>query len=173
MKDFIYKHIAFILIITITLTSCERDDLCPQDTPITPQLFIEFFDNDNPTELLAPRNLVIIEEGTVLEEGGTNFIAGISTSVLLPLRTDTDQTRYEFILNAVDATNENPENTDTFVIDYERTEEFLSKACGFRVIFNGVDAQDFEGDDGAWIQNIELINTSITDETEAHISIFH
>jgi len=109
----------------------------------------------------------------VLEDGITNFIAVSGTNVLIPLRTNNDQTRYEFILNAVDPTDDNPQNTDTFIIDYERTEEFLSKACGFRVIFNNADAQDFGGDDGSWIQNIELINTSITDETEAHIRIFH
>ncbi len=173
MKNLIHKYSVLMLVLTSLLSSCERDDLCPQDIPITPQLFIEFFDNDNPTELLAPRNLVIVEEGVVLEDGITNFIAVSGTNVLIPLRTNNDQTRYEFILNAVDPTDDNPQNTDTFIIDYERTEEFLSKACGFRVIFNNADAQDFGGDDGSWIQNIELINTSITDETEAHIRIFH
>jgi len=173
LKNFLNKYNIWILVLTSLLWSCERDDLCPQDTPITPQLFIEFFDNDNPTELLAPRNLIIIEEGVVLEDGNTNFIVGSGTSVLIPLRTNSDQTRYEFILNGTDATDANPENIDTFIIDYERAEDFISKACGFRVTFNNVDTQDFGGDDGSWIQNIELINTSITDETEAHIRIFH
>jgi len=161
LKNLIHKYSVLMLVLTSLLSSCERDDLCPQDIPITPQ------------QLLAPRNLVIVEEGVVLEDGITNFIAVSGTNVLIPLRTNNDQTRYEFILNAVDPTDDNPQNTDTFIIDYERTEEFLSKACGFRVIFNNADAQDFGGDDGSWIQNIELINTSITDETEAHIRIFH
>ena len=155
------------LVFFCLLNSCERDDICPGDTPVTPQLVIDFFDIENPTEALAPRNLGIIEEGAE-----TGFaISG--TSILIPLRTNVDQTRYLFVLNSSDPTDENPENTDLLVFDYTRTDNFISKACGFRVTYSGLQEQVFANDDGFWIENIEVVNPIIDNENETHIRIFH
>lgn len=153
--------------ILLILASCERDDLCPEGTPVTPQLVIEFFDADNPTELLAPRNLGIIEEGAE-----TGF-AVTGTTIFVPLRTNVDQTRFLFVLNSSDANDNNPENIDQLILDYNRTEDFISKACGFRVSYSNLQEQIFAGDDGFWIENIEVVNPIIENENETHIRIFH
>jgi len=155
----------------LLLASCERDDICAASTPTTPLLIIRFYDAANPTELKAVSNLDIIENGTGITESGTFS----SDSIAIPLRTNMDITSLELILNStsdIDDT-ENPINADLINFEYTRSEDFISKACGFRVIYN--DLQEFRApqDDGFWIQNLIIDNSTIDNETTAHIRIFH
>jgi len=148
----------------ITLTSCERDDICAESTPVTPLLVIDFFDIENPTEPKTPTDLIVVESG------GANQLAFNTATISIPLRTDTDQTNFLFAINAG---NENSENIDGFSVSYVRTEEYISKACGFRVTYDAIDPNRTAGTDDFWIQDIQVINTSVEDETSAHIQIFH
>ena len=102
----ISTKVLYLLFFTVFF-SCERDDLCPEDAQITPQLVIDFFDINNPSELLAPTNLLIIEEGT------ENSFAPSGTTIFVPLRTNVDQTRFLFVLNSTNEENDltNPPNT--------------------------------------------------------------
>lgn len=157
----------FITVISIILASCERDDICAEGTPTTPLLVIEFFDSDNPSEQKIPTNLFLVEEGANV---GLSFN---SATISVPLRTDVDQTRFNFIFNFGSEDDEAPQNEDLLVFNYLRQEEFVSKACGFRVIYQDLQDQFFQLQDDAWIENVTILNSTVEDDTEAHIRIFH
>lgn len=156
-----------IITLTLTLSSCERDDICAETLPVTPLLIIDFFDAENPSEPKVPEGLFIAEEGS------NSGIAFTSSSISLPLRTNIDQTRFDFFLNFQDENQETAQNVDRVVFNYSRDEDFVSKACGFRVTYQALQNEFNPLEDGAWINNITILNATIEDETETHIRIFH
>lgn len=162
-----FKIAFLITCFTIALSSCERDDICAEATPVTPLLVIDFFDIENTTEAKIPTDLIVVENG---ETVGLGFN---TSTISIPLRTDVDQTDFLFVLNAGNESEETPENIDGLIISYTRMEEYISKACGFRIIYNALNPTPNSQNDGAWIQDIILINTTVEDETSAHIQIFH
>lgn len=161
------KIFFYVLMSCLLLASCERDDICAESTPITPLLVIEFFDADNPSEQKVPNNLFIVEEGESL---GLSFN---TASITIPLRTDIDETRFNFVLNTGSEDADEPENVDAVTFRYVRQEEFVSKACGFRIIYQALQDEFIPLNDGAWIDNITINNATVEDETETHIRIFH
>ena len=163
------RILSCIILCCILLSSCERDDICAESTPVTPLLVIDFFDIENTTELKTPVNLTIREmNGDTLEGSPFN-----SATISIPLRTDIDETNLLFILNTGDESAETPENEDGFTISYVRVEEYISKACGFRVTYEAIDPNRTAETNGFWMQDIQVINTTVEDETSAHIQIFH
>ncbi len=156
-----------LLFLGILLSSCERDDICAEATPVTPLLVIDFFDIENTTEPKIPTDLIVVENG---ETVGLEFN---EATISIPLRTNVDQTDFLFVLNANNESEETPENIDGLTITYVRTEEYISKACGFRVIYNALDATPSSQNDDFWIQEVLITNTTVEDETSAHIQIFH
>lgn len=149
-------------------TSCERDDICAESTPTTPLLIIRFYDFDNPSEFKVPTNLGIAESD---QENGLLFN---SDSIAIPLRTDVDQTSFRFVLNATGETDtEDISNEDLIDFTYERTEDYVSKACGFRITYDGLGESRTPQPDGFWIQDLIIDNNTVDNETTAHIRIFH
>ena len=161
------KGVLLVLLSCLLLSSCERDDICAAVTPITPLLVIDFFDADNPSEPKVPDGLFIAEEGADVG------LAFSSASISIPLRTDANQTRYDFILNFGEVDGDTPQNIDRLIFNYIPQEEFVSKACGFRVTYQGLQDEFIPLQDNAWIANITILDATIDDETEAHIRIFH
>ena len=102
-------------------------------------------------------------------------------SIALPLRTDTDISKFTFHIDyAIDdnVTPEDPDddiilgNPDVVTINYQREDVYVSRACGFKTIFNNVNFS-FETDADNWIINSEIINANVENEFTAHIKIFH
>lgn len=168
MKKLFY---ILLLIICFGQSACERDDICAETTPTTPLLIIKFYDADSPSDPKAPNNLAIVAEGSIPEDTGFTVSAG-TDSIAIPLRTIEDVTTYSFIINSQEEDDE-PINVDDLVFTYIRYEEYVSKACGFRVIYDELLAELVPQDDGSWIQNIIIENPTVNDQVEAHISIFH
>lgn len=162
------KKATFIIaLLSMLLSSCERDDICAEGTATTPLLVIEFFDSDNPSEEKIPTDLFLVEEGS---DVGLSFNAA---TISIPLRTDADQTRYNFVLNFGSEDEDAPQNADLLVFNYLREEDFVSKACGFRVTYQAIQDEFFPLPDNAWIENVTILNSTVEDDTEAHIRIFH
>ena len=163
-----FKILGVLAVLTILLVSCERDDICAESTPTTPLLIIRFYDADNPTEFKAASDLV------VAEVGASTGLIFTGDSIAIPLRTDIDITTYRFTINAnADVDAEDPPNEDLINFNYTRTEEYVSKACGFRTLYGQLgNARDGQGD-GSWIQELIIDNTTVNDAAEAHIRIFH
>lgn len=155
--------------ISISFSSCEKDDICEETTATTPKLIIEFYDILNPTVSKKVTNLA------VKEVGSTAIIGFVSESkIQLPLKTNEDITKYSLILNSTDVTID---NEDFLQFNYTRQNIFVSRACGYKTIFTLDPTTPYiktetSTPDGYWIQNITVATSNITTENETHIKIY-
>ena len=173
----------FLIIIAIASLGCQRDDICPATEDTTPLLIIRFYDINEPDELLAPQNLGIRAEGNEEyvsirnqsdREEVITFERFTGDSLAIPLKTNEDSTTFEFILNN-NSENQEPsdlKNTDVVQFTYSRAEEYINRACAYKVNYIGLKSNLQAGEDGAWIQEIQVDRTNIEDQNEAHVSIF-
>ena len=158
-----------LLVLSVTFSSCEKDDICDAATATTPKLIIEFYDILNPTVLKKVTNLA------VKEVGSTAIIGFVSESkIQLPLKTNEDITKYSLILNSTDVTID---NEDFLQFNYTRQNIFVSRACGYKTIFTLDPTTPYiktetSTPDGYWIQNITVATSNITTENETHIKIY-
>ena len=152
--------------------SCQRDDICPDSTPITPLLRISFFDFENPEVPKPPTNLRV-----KAADMDSIFLNRVNLSEInIPLKTDVDFTEYEFILNARTITDSvSNSNTDKIRFTYARSEIYINRACSYKV--NYIDLriapQPMEEDTDRWIKNIVVEEENIENETNTHILIYH
>lgn len=176
------KITVLLLILGFATSSCEPDDICDPSTPTTPRMLIQFYDIANPSVLKNVTNLKIIgegmTEGVVLNPTGIDAAKYIANgnNILLPLKTDADLSKYSFILNYG---NKNPvlTNEDNLQLNYTKENIFVSRACGYKTIFNLVpnnpyNLTDRTLPDGFWIQYVLVVKNNITYENETIIKIF-
>ncbi len=162
-------QLLFICLISITFSSCEKDDICDATTATTPKLIIEFYDILNPTVKKNVTNLAVKEINT------TSSLAFTGTSkIKIPLRTSQDLTKYSFILNSTDVTID---NEDFLQLNYSRQTIFVSRACGFKTNFTLDSATPYiktetSIPDGYWIQNVVINTSNISTENETHVKIY-
>ena len=161
------KKILLLLLIAITFSSCEKDDICTEET--TPRLILEFYDISNPSNLKTVLNLKIKGVGLTDDLGTYNNVS----KVQLPLKIDGTTTKYSLILNSLGTTP----NEDFLQFDYTTQNVYVSRACGYKTTFtlnspNGVIKTDAAIPDSFWIQDINIQTTNITTENETHIKIY-
>ena len=163
------KILLVLLVFSVTLSSCEKDDICDATTATTPKLIIEFYDILHPTVLKNVTNLA------VKEVGSTNVLVFTDKSkIQLPLKTNEDITKYSLILNSTDVTID---NEDFLQFNYTHQNIFVSRACGYKTIFTLDPTTPYiktetSTPDGYWIQNITVATSNITTENETHIKIY-
>ena len=160
-----------ILISALVIHSCERDDICAESTPTTPQIIFRFFDSINREDLSTVNDLMVFGLDDNNERVNLiNILSAVDTdSIALPLRTDIDETRFLFIENTNDTINE---NIDTLSVAYLRRDVFISRACGFANNFDEIQIT-VANDTLNWIMDSEVIRENVEDETSAHVQIFH
>jgi hypothetical protein len=165
------KKIQFLIIclLTITFSSCEKDDICEATTATTPKLIFEFYDILNPTVKKNVTNLAIKEINTTASLTFTG-----TSKIQIPLRTSQDLTQYSFILNSTDITID---NEDYLQFNYTRQNLFVSRACGFKTNFIFDSSAPFVKTetsipDGYWIQNVVINTFNIATENETHVKIY-
>jgi hypothetical protein len=176
------KIIALILILGFASSSCEPDDICDPTTPTTPRMLIQFYDVSNPSAQKKVTNLKVIGEGmtagVVLTPTGIDDAKYVTNenNILLPLKTVADIVKYTFILNYGD---KNPlfVNEDNLEFNYTRENLYVSRACGYKTIFNlGPNnpfiLTDSTIPDGKWMQYVLVAQNNITYEDETIIKIF-
>ena len=135
---------------------------------IAPRVIIEFYEAANPTVLKNVTNLGVIEP-TFSEGKPFNNVSKIE----VPLRTTADVTTLNFIENGSDTDSSN-DNIDAITFNYERVDEYISRACGFKTLFylNDTNPIVLTTDGNNWIQNIEVIQPNIENENEVHVKIY-
>lgn len=169
---------ASLLIIVLTLIisyySCERDDICPESTPTTPSLIIDVFDFSNQENKKNVFGLLIV--GADRQDALPDYGIVSSNNLILPLKTDENTTEYRLIKEAVRGDDGllTSGNEDVISINYSRREVFVSKACGYKTIFENVTLTIVDDEDN-WILSETPLNPnqSVEDETSAHFNIFH
>ena len=175
------KILILLLIATFAFSSCEKDDICDANTPTTPRLVIVFYDINNPSVLKNVNNLKVIGEG--MTEGivfnsatdDSKYLTNGST-ISIPLKTDVNTTTYSFVLNSGNA-NPTLTDIDEVTFNYTREDIFVSRACGFKVLFtfdpsNPIVHTSVPATKLKWMQYISVEKSNIATENETHIKVF-
>lgn len=165
------KKIVFItlsLLLAVSFWNCEKDDICASGTPVTPRVIIEFYDAADPSVLKNVTNLGVIAP-TFSEGKAFNNVSKIE----VPLRTTADVTTLNFIQNGSD-TNTTNDNVDEITFNYQRVDEYISRACGFKTLFylNDTNPIELTVDGNNWIHSIEVLQPNIETENEVHVKIY-
>jgi len=173
------KKIITILVFLLLTISCEKDDICTTPNADTAHLVIRFYDYLNQDTQKEVTNLLIVGVDNPL-----NLSYGVEStrdSIAIPLRILENNTSYKLIKDYAIDDNGTPTDTsddfatgneDVIILNYENEELFISKACGFKNIFNNVNF-GFDTDGDNWILGANVVNTKIENEDNAHIHIFH
>lgn len=177
------KIISLLLLFTFGLSSCEKDDICDANTPTTPRLVITFYDIANPTKTKNVSNLMVIgdkmKEGIVFNESlpvtdTTRYVTNGST-VMLPLKVNDSTTTYKLVYNSLN-TNPAAINTDVLKFNYTTQNVYVSRACGFKTIFQLRNIAPFvhtdPNGDTFWMTEVDLENPNIESENETHIKVY-
>lgn len=164
MSKTIFKYSLASLFIFFFL-NCEKDDICIQDIQETPDLILLMLDSEDNNTRKSPLGFRIRAIGTenILTQSNGD-------SIPLPLNTQEKVTQFEFILNEG---NDN-QNIDTLQINYQRIDQFINRACGYRANFilqqPSITLLN-PGND--WIKGYIILKDTITDEKAAHLGILY
>lgn len=179
-----------VLFTAFVLLSCERDDICAETTATTPRLLIEFYNPSSTDELKSVLRLTAYGEGLVVDDNGmeiqpiessdaTILFNQNSNALALPLRIDAEGelATVRFILEKdtnlrLDDNTASNSNIDILEINYIPEFIYVSRACGYKSIYNNLDI-DLQTDDNNWINNIDIVETTIENENTVHVRIFH
>ena len=181
------------LVAVLTLQNCERDDICAATTSTTPRLMIEFYSNEENDQLENVPRLSVYGEGLIIDDEGNPIEPEVESdatllfdenenAVELPLKVmpenQVSTVRYIFERNTnlrLDTDNTSTSNIDVIEIEYISKYEYVSRACGYKNVFNITDIDlNPDGDnDETWISNIEIIETVIENENTVHVYIYH
>lgn len=149
------KKTVGLISILLLFFSCEKDDFCTQN-PVTPNLILRFYDSTNRNTFKKVDNLYVWAEGK-----DSLFVNASLDSLYIPLNTAALETVYYF----------SKDNTiNQLTISYSTTNEYVSRSCGYKVIFNEVSFTS----NNSWINDFEPnIPITIENQNKAHVQIFH
>lgn len=148
------KLFSLLFVLTFVFTACEKDDFCTQN-PVTPKLILRFYDATD-TSATKTADELYVWSGTK-----DSIFENVSTdSLVIPLNSNTNQTVYSLSKS---------NSIEQFTIDYTPTEEYVSRSCGFRIIFNDVNFTT----NNTWITDIVQLETTIDNQNTAHVQVFH
>lgn len=162
---------------SLIIISCEKDDICPDSTQTTPQLVVAFYDALDPQQSKTVESLAVYaikESELILIEN----INGINTdSIAIPLRNDIGVSNFRFIKNYSVENDIIFGDLNHVYIDYEMTDVFISRACGFITNYSilSLVPYDILQDPPVigWIDGYEIVNPIVTNENQAHVKILH
>ncbi|MFK5957695.1 MAG: DUF6452 family protein [Lutibacter sp.] len=148
------KYFTIITISLFTILSCEKDDICIEAT--TPNLIIRFYNDEVQTDSK------IVDDLTVWADGKDSlYVNQALDSIIIPLDLTQNTTTLILANNLVN---------DTIAFSYDRKDIFVSRSCGYKTIFENL---QIANNSSNWIKNIEINNSTIENDTAAHITIFH
>lgn len=166
--------LAGLLLLIPFAQGCQRDDICPAATVVTPMLNIAFFDLEETDVPKPPVNLRV-----KAADYDSIFVNRYNSDVIsIPLRPNVDITEYEFTIHAPvipasgeEEPNENT-NMDRLTFTYNSEEIYVDRACSYKVNYLGLQV-NLENDPNPWINNIIIQEENIENETDVHLHIFH
>lgn len=151
--------LVFILFMLILISACEKDDFCTQN-PVTPKMVIKFKNYTNVTKNKKPNSLYVWAK-----DKDSLYAKTSVDSVFLPLNSLTKQTIYNFSVSK--------DSISGLTIQYEPKSEFVSRSCGYKIIFNNVKITKKKLPK-SWIDSISVKEIStINNQNNAHVTIYH
>ena len=162
------KKIILLLLISLLLFSCEKDDICDASNATTPRLVIEFYDNSVATPTLkSVTNLKAVasgmQEGVVFNNSlpVTNPLRYLTNSnkIYLPLNPSGTTTTYSLKYDFGGAS----ENEDIVTYNYATQAVYVSRACGYKYLFNltNTNTNILSVDSNNWIKNIMIAKPNL------------
>ena len=169
------KKIIALFLVCLVFMTCEKDDICPEETATTPRLIVRFYDALIRENTKSVSGLFVYG---INDADETVFFKNVSISttdsIAIPLRTDIDVTKLVFHKDLVDTSDLLVGNPDTIDMKYKREDVYVSRACGYKATFTNLET-DFIIDTDNWISSIDIVaeNNTIENENAAHINIYH
>jgi len=170
--DSMKKIIAIAILFSVF--TCEKDDICSAETGTTPKLILRFYNIADQDETKAVPNLLVYglnDFDEVILFDHIELSAANTDSIAIPLRTDVNFTRF-VVHRDFEGDDFETGNIDVITANFEGENVYVSRACGYKTIFNNL-ALDLETDSENWVINSEILKTTIENETTAHVKIFH
>ena len=166
------KIYLLLLVVAFSFSGCEKDDICDAATATTPRLVIDFYDVSIPTPTLKK----VTNLGIVSPPLTTGISYNGVSRVYVPLKTTADSTTMYFIQNGADTDLTN-DNIDILTFNYTRNNVFVSRACGYKMLFNlnttnPIVQTEPTTPDTKWIQNIVVVKPNLETENEVHVQIY-
>ena len=154
----IITRIIKILLTTLFIISCEKDDICIEGSENTYRITIEFLDNETKTPVGI--NLINLKamgiDSIIHEEFSENILK-------LPLKVNLNKTQY--ILD-------NEFTSDTLTIHYQSIHQYLNRSCGYKSNFLINNQTEIIKETG-WIREVSIVNDSIFNEEKTNIYIHY
>lgn len=153
------KYILIAFLIITTISSCEKDDFCVEN-PLTPNLVVKFLNYSDTTKVKKPNSLSVWAK-----EKDSLYKKIKVDSIILPLNTLATNTIYNLAIGK--------DSISQLSIQYETKEEYVSRSCGFKIIFNNVKITNNKLTK-SWIDSLST-NTipTINNQNNAHLTIYH
>lgn len=143
----------------IIFNACEENDICVD--PKTPQLIIKFNNEKNPKEKMDSLFVSIKNSDNTY----TPIVGGVgkdSIFISLPLN-KTNHTTITISKRRVVY-----DYLDIITINYDYRTEFVSKACGFKAVYNLL---SIESPTHNFIKSYKILKNEVTDQISAHIQL--
>lgn len=147
------KYSILLFIIIIAFSNCEKDDICVEAT--TPMLIIKFYDFTNPENSKEVNSLTVWAN-----EKDSIYNKVPLDSIVIPLNLNGNNTIYKF---------QSGTEIDTINIAYERKDIFVSRSCGYKTVFENLTIETTD----TWIKDYLINNSTIENEANTHINIYH
>ena len=150
------KHITLLVIAFALIISCEKDDICLENT--TPNLMIKFynFENDTLVRTIKIDSIRVLNKGLI-----SNYTAKSFDSIQIPLDINQYTTSYQITSGNL---------ADTIYFSYDRNDIFVSRSCGYKTNFENL---AIDSTTNNWIKAYNINTTIIDNDTTAHINIYH
>lgn len=162
-----------LLVVTLVLMACEKDDICGANEPTTPSYLIEFYDyndQDKPMNRLVEAYVPGRDEDVIQSSGN---------KLKLPLQLSQQQT--DWVLKAtIIEDGKQQVKLDTLTLKYKVNTFYLNKACGYISTFSlkqdgsspllNNKANTFTGN---WIRLYITETNEIKDDEKAHFKIYY
>lgn len=148
------KRTVFIFFLSLFFIACEEDDICLEGT--SPRLGIKFESTDTQTQ----DSVIIFRKGSD-DVFSQVYADTVTDSVYIALRLD-DITETQLILST---RTYDTSLYDTLTVSYTPETLFVSKACGYKTVYQDVSYQTTFN----FFTELEVLKTEITDESTADI----
>tara|TARA_R110000787_G_scaffold230861_3_gene338350 strand:+ start:2560 stop:3096 length:537 start_codon:yes stop_codon:yes gene_type:complete len=163
-----FKKIVLLFLLVGVISACTKDDICTKETPTTPFLVIKFKSKINP---LLSKDVTNLTVTTIVNNDSIAIYTSQTTdSIAIPLNTGANITEYLFTQNN---TTSDPGNTDKVTFAYQRDNIYINRACSFKAIFKELLTQLEVVEGENWISEIEVNKSTVENEDETHVTIFH
>ena len=147
-----------ILLLSLFIISCEKDDICIEGSENTNRITIGFIDNEskNPTGINLSFIKGVNNDSIISEEFS-------GAELKLPLMVNSNETKYILEQNEV---------RDTLTIYYQSIHQYLNRSCGYISNFLINNQTEIIKSTG-WIREITVEKDSIFNEEKTNIFIHY